>query len=145
VLAKKPLDPHSVSIDATMLDALRVMIEWDIGAVLVLDGERPVGLFTERDFARHTVFDGSPAYLTPVRQVMAENVVFATPEQTVLQGMALMREQRLRYLLVLEDSHPLGMLSFGDLLEETIAYQERVLNAIELDRLVLFARGTYSC
>lgn len=145
VLAKKPLDPHSVSIDATMLDALRVMAERDIGAVLVLDGERPVGLFTERDFARHTVSDGSPAHLTSVRQAMAGNVVFATPEQTVSQGMALLREQRLRYLVVLEDSHPLGLLSFGDLLEETIAYQERVLKAIELDRLVLFARGTYSC
>ena len=145
VLAQKPRDLHVVDIDATVLDALRVMAERDVGAVLILDGERPVGLFTERDFARHTVSDGSPVHLTPVRQVMAGNIVFATPEQTVLQGMALMRERWLRYLTVLENGQPLGMLSIGDLLEEIIAYQERVLKAIELDQLVLFARGTYSC
>ena len=146
ILARKPPGSDAVGADATVLDALRVMAERDIGAVLVLDGERVAGLFSERDFARHAVAaGGAVSRLTPVRDAMATGVACATAEHTVPECLELMARQRLRHLPVVERGRAIGVLSLDDVLREVVAHQERVLKAIELDRLVLFARGTYSC
>ena len=145
LLARQSSELPTVDVDATVLDALKVMSEYDIGAVLVLDGRRVLGVFSERDFARYSASGGTRAEVTPIAEVMTECVTFATPANTVSESMKLLTERGLRYLPVLEDGKLIGLLSIGDLLNEVIAHQERVLKAIDLDQLVLSARGTYSC
>ncbi len=114
------------------MEALKVMVEQETGAVLVLDGARVAGLFSDRDFIRHGA-------------TMADCVAFATSTHTIPQCLALMTEQRLRHLPVLEDSPPIGLLSRDELIEAIRSHPARVLKELELDPIVLFARGTYSC
>ncbi|MBK8755103.1 MAG: CBS domain-containing protein [Candidatus Competibacteraceae bacterium] len=127
------------------MEALKVMVEQETGAVLVLDGARVAGLFSDRDFIRHGATGSRPARLTPIREAMADCVAFATSTHTIPQCLALMTEQRLRHLPVLEDSPPIGLLSRDELIEAIRSHPARVLKELELAPIVLFARGTYSC
>jgi len=145
LLARKLPGLPSVGVEATVMEALKVMVEQETGAVLVLDGARVAGLFSDRDFIRHGASGGGPARLTPIREAMADCTAFVTSTHTVPQCLALMTEQRLRHLPVLEDGHPIGLLSRDELIEAIRSHQAHVLKELELDQIVLFARGTYSC
>ncbi len=146
ILAQKPPGVDAVGADATVLDALRLMAERDIDAVLVLDGERVAGLFSERDFARYAVaVGGAVSRLAPVRDAMVTGIACVTAAHTMPECLELMARQQLRHLPVVERGRAIGVLSLDDVLRAVVAHQERVFEAIELDRLVLFARGTYSC
>ncbi|MBW7931662.1 MAG: CBS domain-containing protein [Gammaproteobacteria bacterium] len=114
----------SVKPTDTVLDALRVMAEHDIGAVAVVDGEKLVGIFTERDYARKVVLIGRASRDLAVQDIMVHKVIYVTPAQFVDDCMALMTEHRLRHLPVLEDKRLTGMISIGDLVKATIEDHE---------------------
>ena len=131
----------SVAPDDTVLDALKVMAEKDIGAVLVMRGESVVGILSERDYARNVDLKGRSAASTPVREIMTEKIVFAAPTDTIMQCMALMKQRRIRHLPVIDGTKAVGVLSARDVLEEVIAEEEEVLKDLQQER-IFFAGNT---
>jgi len=122
---------YSVSPDTRIIDALKLMDEKSIGAVLVVEGPRVVGIMSERDYARKVILKGKSSQDTPVREIMTERVVYARPEQTVPECMALMTSKRIRHLPVLDGERLIGVLSIGDLVKETISEQEFIIRQLE--------------
>ncbi len=145
LLALKSPAVHPVMAGATVRDALKLMADDDVGALVVLDGGRVAGIFSEREHARMAAVGAGTADATPVSHVMTKCGVFATPPQTVQACLELMNAKRLQYIPVIEGGRLLALLSIGDLLEETIAHYERIFQALELDQRILFLQGTYSC
>jgi CBS domain-containing protein len=121
----------SVSPGAKVIDALRVMAKREIGAVLVVEGDRLVGIMSERDYARKVIQRGKSTQETNVREIMTERVVYVRPQQTVPECMALMTNKRVRHLPVLDGDRLVGVLSLGDLVKETISEQEFIIQQLE--------------
>ena len=121
----------SVSPDDNVADAIKEMATKDVGALLVLDGENPVGMFTERDYARNVFLKGKSSPETPVRDVMAKPIIFVRPEQTVDECMSVMTRKRIRHLPVLDDGVLVGMVSIGDLVKSVIEEQQRTIEQLE--------------
>ena len=116
--------------DDTVLDAIRMMADKDVGALVVIEDGRPVGIFTERDYARNVVLEDRQSKTTPVRDVMSTRIVCASPEQTIEECMAVMTEKRVRHLPVLEDGKLAGIVSIGDLVKSRIADQEFLIERL---------------
>lgn len=114
---------HSVRPTDTVLVALGLMADYDIGAVLVLDGSALVGILTERDYARKVVLAGLSSKNAPVSAIMTSSVVTVTPEHSVDACMTLMTERRVRHLPVLDGGRVTGLVSIGDLVKATIDEQ----------------------
>jgi len=131
LLESKGSQVISVTPDTPVFQALKVMAEKGIGAVLVLQSGRLVGIMSERDYARKVILQGKSSHDTPVRDIMTDRVVYARPEQTVPQCMALMTDKRIRHLPVMEEERLLGVLSIGDLVKETISEQEFLIRQLE--------------
>ena len=131
LLETKGADVISVSPDSNVLDALKLMAAREIGAVLVVEAARLVGIMSERDYARKVILKGKSSQDTKVREIMTERVMYARPDQTVPELMALMTNKRVRHLPVLEDDHLVGVLSIGDLVKETISEQEFIIRQLE--------------
>jgi len=121
----------STTPDTSVYDALLVMAEMEIGALIVMEGERLAGIFSERDYARNVVLKGKTSRETPVREIMTASVITVAPEQTVEDCMNLMSNKRIRHLPVLENGKVVGMLSIGDLVKETIAHQQFLISQLE--------------
>jgi CBS domain-containing protein len=121
----------SVSPNATVFDALKVLAETDVGALLVMDDDRMVGIFSERDYARRVVLQGKSSRETLVREVMTERIVCVQPNQTVEEAMAMMTEVRCRHLPVVEHGRVIGVVSIGDLVKEIISEQEFLIQQLE--------------
>lgn len=115
----------------TVLDALRVMAEHDIGAVAVIEGGELVGIFTERDYARKVVLIGRASRDSAVREIMTHNLVCVTPGQFVNECMELMTEHRLRHLPVLHHDRVIGLVSIGDLVKATIEDHEFTISELQ--------------
>jgi CBS domain-containing protein len=116
----------------SVFHALNVMAANDVGALLVLDGEQLVGIFSERDYARKIILQGKTSKETLVRDIMSDKVAYVTPAATVDECMALMTEKHFRHLPVLtEDGAVAGMVSIGDLVKETISSQQFLINELE--------------
>lgn len=112
--------------------ALSVMAQHDVGAVLVLDGERLVGIFSERDYARKMILHGKSSRETAVHEVMSDRVAYVGKSATLEECMALMTEKRFRHLPVLDDDGTVaGLVSIGDLVKETISAQQFLINQLE--------------
>lgn len=126
----------SVDPDFTVYQALQVMAEKDVGAVLVMARGSISGIFSERDYARRIVLQGRTSVTTPVRDIMTSKVVYVEPENTVQECMALMTEKHIRHLPVMEDGLVVGMLSIGDLVRATIIQQQ-----LEIDQLVHYIQS----
>jgi CBS domain-containing protein len=131
IIAGKAPKIISVSPLSTVLDALKMMAETDVGAVLVMEGERLIGVFSERDYARRVVLQGKTSRDTLVRDVMTDRIVCVHPTQTVQEAMALMTEVRCRHLPVVEDGKLCGVVSIGDLVKEIISEQEFLIQQLE--------------
>ena len=115
----------TVAPDDTVFAALTLLAQFDIGALLVLDQGRLVGLFSERDYARKIILKGKASKDTLVREIMSEKLSCVTLSQTVQECMALMTERHVRHLPVINDQDQvLGILSIGDLVKETISDQK---------------------
>lgn len=121
-----------VAPDATVYDALSLMAKHDVGAVLVLDGTRMVGIFSERDYARKLALQGKASKDTKIGEIMTEKVLYVTPEHTVDECMAIMTQKRFRHLPVLDkEERVLGLVSIGDMVYATISEQQFIIEQLE--------------
>ena len=121
----------SVPPEATVYDALQLMAQADVGALVVLDGERLAGIFSERDYARKVILFGKSSKETLVREIMTEKVLCVRPDQTVDQCMALMTDKRVRHLPVLDHKRVTGVISIGDVVKEFISEQRFMIEQLE--------------
>jgi CBS domain-containing protein len=131
LLDEKGHDVWSVHPDDTVLDAIRKMADNRIGSLVVMEGDRLVGIVTERHYARNVILKGKSSPMTPVRDIMTTRVVCARPEETVAECMAVMTERRVRHLPVLDDDRQAGMVSIGDLVKSVIADQKFTIDQLE--------------
>ena len=132
VLNQKPRHLHHINPDATVRDALERMAEHNIGALVVLDGEGHVcGVVTERDYARKIVLMGRTSLETPVHEIMSRRVIFARPEQSVEESLAVMTARAVRHLPVLDHNTVIGIVSIGDLVKAVIADKEFIIEQLE--------------
>lgn len=131
LLDSKGKDVWSVSPRSTVLQAITVMAEKRIGALLVMNGPELCGIFSERDYARKVILKGISSSNTPVSKIMTREVVVAKPEHTVEECMALMTEKRVRHLPVVEGDAVIGVLSIGDLVKSIIEDQQFTIEQLE--------------
>ena len=131
LLEGKTIRLLSISPDASVFEALQLMAAKDVGALVVLDGERLAGIFSERDYARKVVLVGKFSKETAVREIMTAKVLCVRPEQTVDQCMALMTEHRIRHLPVLDGSKVIGVISIGDVVKELLSEQQVIISQLE--------------
>jgi len=118
---------QTIAPDASVLDALRIMAERQIGALLVVQDGRIEGILTERDYARKIALLGRTSADTPVREVMTRSVMFVHPHQTSEQCMQIMTDKRLRHLPVLDGEQLIGIISIGDLVADIISEQKFII------------------
>jgi CBS domain-containing protein len=131
LLAQKGPNVWSIEPDATVLAAVAKMAEKEIGSLVVMDGEKMVGIITERHYARNVVLKGKASPTTLVRDIMDRNVFHVRPDHSVELCMALMTEKRVRHLPVVEDTKVIGLISIGDLLKFIISKKEFDINQLE--------------
>lgn len=132
VLQVKGNDVHSVAPDAPVYEALKLMAEKEVGALVVLDGEKLVGIMSERDYARKVVLRGKSSKDTPVREIMTRKVVCVQPEQLIEDCMGLMTEKHIRHLPVEQDEKIIGVISIGDVVKAMIADREFLIQQLEM-------------
>ncbi|UCH48744.1 MAG: CBS domain-containing protein [Betaproteobacteria bacterium] len=121
----------SIAPTASVLDALKLMAEEDVGALVVLDGEKLTGIFSERDYARKVILFGKASKDTSVSEIMTLKVVCVRPEQTAEECMALMTEKRCRHLPVVVDKKVIGIISIGDVVRAMITDQQQTIEQLE--------------
>ena len=131
MLAHKPADVFSVAPDDTVFDALQLMSEKNVGAVIVCEGDRLVGILSERDYARKVVLHGKSSRDIPIREIMTSRVLCIEPAQTADQCMALMTDKRIRHLPVLEGSKVVGVISIGDVVRAIVKEQQFTIEQLE--------------
>ncbi len=131
LLEEKPRQLLSIQPHASVFDALKIMAEKDVGALVVLDGERLVGIFSERDYARKIILFGKTSKDTSVSEIMTAKVVCVRPEQTADECMSLMTEKRVRHLPVLTEKKVVGIISIGDVVRAMITDQQRTIEQLE--------------
>ncbi|SMG00018.1 CBS domain-containing protein [Burkholderia singularis] len=122
---------HSIKRSDSVYDAIKLMAEKGIGALLVMEGAKIVGIVTERDYARKVVLLDRSSKATRVEEIMTSRVRYVEPSQTSDECMALMTEHRIRHLPVLDDGHLMGFISIGDLVKSVIADQQFTINQLE--------------
>lgn len=128
LLQKKGREVWTTSPDASVFSALQLMAEKNIGALVVLDGAEPAGMFSERDYARKVVLKGKASREIPIREVMTPHPYTVSPDQTLAECMALMTEKHVRHLPVIEEGRLAGIISIGDVVKEIIAEQSAVID-----------------
>jgi CBS domain-containing protein len=133
VLDKKGHDVHSISPDASVFEALKVMAEHNIGSLAVLENDKLVGIITERHYAREVVLKGKTSPATRVRDIMSTRAVCARPEQSVEECMAVMTARAVRHLPVIEHEHEriVGIVSIGDMVKTVIDDQKFIIEQLE--------------
>lgn len=137
ILAKKGSQVHAVGPDDAVLTALQRMAAHDVGALVVMDGETPIGVVSERDYARKVILLGRASRDTRVREVMSAPVISASLDDAVDTCLARMTDERVRHLPVLDDGRVVGVVSIGDLVKAVIEEQ-----AFEIEQMQGFISGT---
>jgi CBS domain-containing protein len=127
LLETKGPDVWSISPDATVYDALRMMADKGVGALLVMIGEKLVGIISERDYARKIILQGKTSVQTQVREIMSSNLFTIHPDQTVDEAMELMSNKHVRHLPVVVDDVCFGVISIGDVVNNIIYRQREVI------------------
>jgi len=131
ILKDKGSDIWSVDPESSVYDAVHFMAEKEVGALLVMEGSRLVGIISERDYARQIILKGRASESTKVNEIMTTDVVHAGPEQDVNECMVLMTDRRVRHLPILEGTRVIGMISIGDLVNSIIAEQQSTISELE--------------
>jgi CBS domain-containing protein len=131
LLRTKPADIWTIGPEATVYDALQLMAKKDIGAVLVLEAGKLVGIFSERDYARKVVLHGKSSKSTAVGELMTRLVYYVRPDQTVEECLALMTAKHIRHLPVLNDDRLIGVVTIGDVGKEIISQQAFTIESLE--------------
>jgi CBS domain-containing protein len=129
--AKRVTSVWSIGPETTIRDAVRLLIEKGIGALLVMEGDAVVGILSERDCAWKLVQTGKDAGDVRARDFMTSRVVYARPDMTVEECLALMTDKRVRHLPVMENGRVIGMLSQGDLVKSMISHQQFIIQQLE--------------
>ena len=129
IVRNKP-DVYAVAPEETVYNALTLMAEKNIGAVLVLEGQEIKGIFSERDYARRGILQGHTSRETAVREVMTPNVICIEPSASVDMCMALMTDRRIRHLPVVEGSQLLGVVSIGDVVRAVVDEQQFTIQSL---------------
>lgn len=131
LLDAKGHDILSISPDASVLDAIKLMAEKGIGALLVMEGDELAGIVTERDYARKVILEGRSSDDTPVRDIMTAKLATASNKHNVEECMNMMTEKHIRHLPVVEEGSLVGMISIGDLVKAVIADQREEIEQLE--------------
>jgi CBS domain-containing protein len=131
ILSEKGNEIWSTTPGATVYEALQIMAEKDVGALPVLNGEKLVGIFSERDYARKVILVGKSSKKTLVKEIMTPHVVYATSDMTSEQGLTLMTAKHIRHLPVIDGDDLTGMVSIGDLVRSIISEQKETISQLE--------------
>jgi len=131
LLQAKGREVHSIGPDARVFEALKLMADRNVGALVVMEGTKLVGIISERDYARKVILLSKSSHDIAVREIMTGKVITVRPGQTVEECMALMTGRRIRHLPVTEGDQLIGVLSIGDLVKEVIAEQEATIKQLE--------------
>ena len=131
LLQGKGHDVWSLGPEDSVYDAIELMADKEVGALVVTDGDSLVGVLSERDYARKVVLQGRSSKGTKIKEIMTSRVAYARPEQTVEECMALMTDKRIRHLPVMDGDELLGVISIGDLVKAIIEEQQHVIEQLE--------------
>lgn len=131
LLKKKGYDVWSIAPDASVYDAIHLMAEKAVGALIVMDGPNLVGVISERDYARKIILEGRSSENTKISEIMSSEVITTGPDNRIEECMAIMTERRIRHLPVLDGNEVLGVISLGDLVKYIIAEQQFVIEQME--------------
>ena len=131
ILQVKGQSVWSVSPNDTVYDAIKLMADKNVGALVVLEGEKLMGILSERDYARKVILKGKSSRETAVKEIMSSDVVTIRPNQSIEECMALMTHKRIRHLPVLEGNKLIGMISIGDVVKAIISEQEYTIKQLE--------------
>ena len=140
ILRKKGTDLWSVPSDATVYDAMKMMADKDVGALLIMDGSQFVGVVSERDYARKVILQGRSSKETPVREIATETLITITPDCSVDEAMRLITTNRIRHLPVVHEGKVQGMISIGDLVQWISFAQDQTIEQLEH-----YIEGKYPC
>lgn len=130
---------YTIGPDATVFEALQILSDKNIGALLVVEGEKPVGIISERDYARKVVLHGRHSKDTLVKDIISKDLITVSPDQSVEDAMRLMTEHRVRHLPVLKEGKLIGIVSIGDLVNYIIKTQDQMIKQMEN-----YIQGTYT-
>ena len=131
LLKHKPDTIYSVDPGAPVLEAIRLMAEHGVGALLVMQGQQLVGVVSERDYARKVILKGRSSRTTLVKEIMTSPVIFVTLDQAVDECMHLMTRNRIRHLPIVENEKVLGVVSIGDLVKWVVSEQEETIEHLQ--------------
>lgn len=131
ILQSKGGSTWTVSPKATVFDAMTLMAREDIGALVVVEEELVVGMFSERDYARKIILQGKASKDTDVEEIMTSEVLCVSPDQSVAKCMALMTEKRIRHIPILESGQLVGVISIGDVVKAIITEQQIIIDHLE--------------
>jgi CBS domain-containing protein len=128
ILHIKGFNVWSISPDAKIFDALKLMAEKQVGALLVMEGENVVGIISERDYARKVALAGKSSKETPVREIMTSKLIVVTQDENVEECMTIMTNKRIRHLPVMDNNKLLGLVSIGDVVKSIISEQDLLIS-----------------
>jgi CBS domain-containing protein len=128
---KKTQDVLAVNPETPVFEALQLMAERNVGALLVIRAERLIGIFSERDYARKVILKGKSSKEIPVSEIMSTMVLYVRPEQTIDDCMALMTDKRVRHLPVMEEDRVVGVVSIGDVVKDVISEQSFLIEQLQ--------------
>ncbi len=131
ILDVKGNEVCSINPDATVYDAIELMADKGIGAILVMDAGKVVGIISERDYARKVILKGKASKETLIKDIMTTRVIYANPNQSLEECMVLMTEKRVRHLPVMDGEQLVGLVSIGDLVKSIIAEQRFIIEQLE--------------
>jgi CBS domain-containing protein len=131
ILAVKGRAVYSIQPGASVYDAMKLMADKGIGALMVMENDRLVGVISERDYARKVILQGRSSRSTQVSEIMTAHVLYADPDQNIDQCMAIMTEKRVRHLPVLDKGRVVGVISIGDLVKSIITEQKFIIEQLE--------------
>lgn len=131
ILRQKGQEIWSIGPDELIIDALRIMAEKRIGALLVMDGDKLVGIVSERDYARKVALEDRSSRTSKVRDIMSTRVLCARPEQSIEECLALMTDKRARHLPIVDHKKVIGVVSIGDLVKAIIDEQQHEIEQLQ--------------
>lgn len=129
----------TISPDATVFEALQILAEKNVGALLVVENDKPVGIISERDYARKVILHGRHSKDTLVKDIISKDLITVSPDQSVEDAMRLMTNHRVRHLPVIKDGKIIGIVSIGDLVNYIIKAQDQMIKQMEN-----YIHGTYT-
>ena len=128
---KKHKEVISIAPHRPVIDALIILAEYKIGALVVMEKDKMVGIFSERDYAREVVLKGKSSKVTTIEEVMTKNVLVGHAKDTFEKAMSIMTENHIRHLPIMDGHQVIGMLSLGDVAKEMIVYQKNLIKELE--------------